>query len=131
MWWPSEPGPSTVLKGPQALFYGKNSPGGVIAIHTADPGPEAEFSLRSGYDFEGREWRNEAIASGPVTDTLGVRLAAMYSDSDGYFHWSLEDPAPQQAALQVYKKFNSQYEELETTVALSQLESQPITLKNR
>jgi iron complex outermembrane recepter protein len=74
-----------VLKGPQALFYGKNSPGGVIAIHTADPGPEAEFSLRSGYDFEGREWRNEAIASGPVTDTLGVRLAAMYSDSDGYF----------------------------------------------
>lgn len=27
-----------VLRGPQALFYGKNSPGGVIAIHTNDPG---------------------------------------------------------------------------------------------
>lgn len=26
-----------VLKGPQALYYGKNSPGGVINIKTADP----------------------------------------------------------------------------------------------
>jgi Outer membrane receptor proteins, mostly Fe transport len=26
-----------VLKGPQALFYGKSSPGGVISISTADP----------------------------------------------------------------------------------------------
>ena len=55
----------------------------------------------------------------------------VHTDSDGYFHWSLENPLPQQATLKVYKRYSGQYEELETTVALSQLESQPITLKNR
>ena len=55
----------------------------------------------------------------------------VHTDSDGYFHWSVEDPAPQQVALKAYKRYRNQYEELETTVALSQLESQPITLKNR
>ena len=58
----------------------------------------------------------------------------VHTDSDGYFHWSLEGPVPQQVTLKVYKRYSNQYEttgELETTVALSQLESQPITLKNR
>ena len=55
----------------------------------------------------------------------------IHTDSSGYFHWSLEDPAPQQVMLEVHKKYNDRYETLKTTVALSQLESQPITLENR
>jgi len=55
----------------------------------------------------------------------------VHTDSDGYFHWSLENPLPQQVTLEVYKRYSDQYEALETTVALSQLERQPITLKNR
>ena len=55
----------------------------------------------------------------------------VHTDLGGYFHWSLEDPLPQQVTLKVYKRYSEQYEELETTVSLSQLESQPITLKNR
>lgn len=74
-----------VLKGPQALFYGKASPGGVISIRTAGPGKEREFVARYGYETEAREHRTELIASGPVSDTLGLRLAATYSDMDGYF----------------------------------------------
>lgn len=74
-----------VLKGPQALFYGKSSPGGVIALRTADPGDEVEFIARGGYEFEAKEWRGEFIASGPVTDTLGFRLSTMLSDGEGYF----------------------------------------------
>jgi iron complex outermembrane receptor protein len=74
-----------VLKGPQALFFGKNSPGGVIAIRTADPGNELDVIGRLGYEVESRNWRGEAIVSGPVTDTLGVRLAAMYSSYDGFY----------------------------------------------
>src|SRR5262249_53569969 len=50
-----------VLKGPQSLFYGKNSPGGVITIRTADPGDQLEVIGRAGYEFEGREWRADAI----------------------------------------------------------------------
>lgn len=74
-----------VLKGPQALFYGKNSPGGVIAMRTADPGSKAEVIASQSYEFYSRELRSELILSGPVTDTLGLRFSGMYSDDDGYF----------------------------------------------
>lgn len=75
-----------VLKGPQALFFGKNSPGGVIALTTADPGDRFEVIGRASYEFEAREKRTELILSGPVSDTLGLRLAGSWSDSDGYFY---------------------------------------------
>ncbi len=74
-----------VLKGPQALFYGKSSPGGVIAIHTNDPGPKPEIIGTMSYGLEAHEKRGELVVSGPVTDTLGVRLAGMVSGDDGYF----------------------------------------------
>jgi len=74
-----------ILKGPQALFFGKNAPAGVVSIRTADPGDTLEIIGRVGYEFEAHQWRTEGILSGPVSDTLGLRLAASYSDSDGYF----------------------------------------------
>lgn len=74
-----------VLKGPQALFYGKSSPGGVISLRTADPTDEVELIARGGYEFVAREWRGELIASGPVTETLGARFGVLYSQADGYF----------------------------------------------
>ncbi|MDE8653173.1 TonB-dependent receptor [Novosphingobium album (ex Liu et al. 2023)] len=74
-----------VLKGPQALFFGKNSPGGVIAMRTNDPGPAAEVAFTQSYEAYSHEKRSELILSGPVTDTLGLRFAGMYSDDDGYF----------------------------------------------
>lgn len=75
-----------VLKGPQALFYGKSSPGGVIAIHTADPTDEFEMIGRAAYEFESQNPRGEFVVSGPVADTLKLRLATMYSSADGYFN---------------------------------------------
>lgn len=74
-----------VLKGPQALFFGKNSPGGVIAVRTADPGPDFEAIGRIGYEFGADETQAELILSGPVTPNLGVRLAWRFSDAKGYF----------------------------------------------
>ena len=64
-----------VLKGPQALFYGKSSPGGVISLRTADPTDDVEVIGRASYEFEAREWRGEFIASGPLSDTFKARLA--------------------------------------------------------
>ncbi|TGD71368.1 TonB-dependent receptor [Mangrovimicrobium sediminis] len=87
-----------VLKGPQALFYGKASPAGVISITTADPGDELELLLRGGYEFETEEKMTELVLSGPLTDTLGARLALKYADSDGYFTNTAEpgyDPLPE------------------------------------
>lgn len=72
-----------VYKGPQALFFGKNSPAGVVDIQTADPTPRFDSKLSTSYDFEGREWRGEGYVSGPITDTLGGRLALYGSKMDG------------------------------------------------
>jgi iron complex outermembrane recepter protein len=74
-----------VLKGPQALFFGKNSPAGVISLRSNDPGSSLEIVGRLGYEVEAREKRAELILSGPVTDTLGLRLATMGSFQDGHF----------------------------------------------
>ncbi|ALG60976.1 MULTISPECIES: TonB-dependent receptor [Citromicrobium] len=75
-----------VLKGPQALFFGKNATAGVISITSADPGPNPEFMLRGGYEFQAQQYRVEGVASVPLSDTVGVRLAARYSNSNkGYY----------------------------------------------
>ena len=50
-----------VLKGPQSLFFGKGSPGGVISLRTADPGAEAEIIGRAAYEFEAHTRRGELI----------------------------------------------------------------------
>ncbi|MBV8806619.1 MAG: TonB-dependent receptor plug domain-containing protein, partial [Sinobacteraceae bacterium] len=75
-----------VLKGPQALFFGKSTPGGVISLRTADPTDQFEVIAREAYEVEAQTNRQEAIISGPVTDALKLRLAAMYSNSQGYFY---------------------------------------------
>lgn len=72
-----------VLKGPQALFFGKNATAGVISFTTNDPGPEPEFVTRAGYEFNAEQWRLEGIASMPLGDSAGLRLAARYSRMEG------------------------------------------------
>ena len=73
-----------VLKGPQALFFGKNSPGGIISVRSADPTASFQGALTAGYEFEADEIRTEGYVSAPITDTLGVRLAGYYDDMEGY-----------------------------------------------
>lgn len=72
-----------ILKGPQALFYGKNATAGALAIQTNDPGSKVEGSLTAGYEFRAEEPYVEGVLSGPVTDTFGLRLAFHYSDQQG------------------------------------------------
>jgi len=74
-----------VLKGPQALFYGKSSPGGVISLRTADPTDKFEVIARAGYEVEAREGRGELIVSGPLSKQLLARVSTMYSRGQGYF----------------------------------------------
>ena len=74
-----------VLKGPQSLFYGKNSTAGVISLRSADPTEAFEVIGRGGYEYEAEEKTGELIVSGPVAESLKLRLAARYSDMDGFF----------------------------------------------
>jgi len=63
-----------VLKGPQGTLFGQNSTGGQINYVAAKP----TSTPKAGLDLEyGRfnEVHGSGFASGPVTDTLGVRVA--------------------------------------------------------
>ncbi len=64
-----------ILEGPQALFFGKNATGGVLSFVTNEPGDEFEAMLRGGYEFTTQNRTLEGMISGPVTDSLGLRLA--------------------------------------------------------
>lgn len=72
-----------ILKGPQALFFGKNATAGVISFTTADPGPSFDAMLRASYEFTADQPAIEGYVSGPVTDRLSLRLAVDYSDMLG------------------------------------------------
>ena len=74
-----------VLKGPQVLYFGKNSPAGVISLRSADPTDKTELALTGGYEAIAQGKLVEAIASGPVTDWLKLRLAVHFYDDNGYF----------------------------------------------
>lgn len=74
-----------VLKGPQALFFGKNTTGGLISVVTKSPTDEFEALAKVGYGFEAKEHYGEGVLSGPLTDNLRARLAVRLSDSEGAF----------------------------------------------
>lgn len=64
-----------VLKGPQSLYYGKNSPAGVVVLTSANPTDQFEGYGKVGYEFDAQELYTEAAVGGPVNDTLKLRLA--------------------------------------------------------
>ncbi|MDQ0466887.1 outer membrane receptor protein involved in Fe transport [Caulobacter ginsengisoli] len=72
-----------VLKGPQALFFGKNATAGVLSFTSAGPTGEFEAMGRLGYEFDSKTPSIEAVVSGPVTDTFGLRLAVRGSQMQG------------------------------------------------
>lgn len=75
-----------VMRGPQALLFGKNSPAGVISVTSAGATETLEVGGSLGYEFAGREMVAEAYVSGPITDSIGGRLAMQYSNLGGWLH---------------------------------------------
>jgi iron complex outermembrane receptor protein len=83
-----------VLKGPQSLFYGKNSPAGVISLRSADPTDKAEIVLRTGYETVAEQKIGEVVVSGTVAPTLKLRLAAHFDQMNGWMkNLGVGDPA--------------------------------------
>lgn len=81
-----------LLKGPQALFFGKNATAGVVSITTADPTKTPEFTGRVAYEVRSRQLQAEAIASGPLSDTLGIRVAVRGSKMWGGYFKNVANP---------------------------------------
>ncbi|WP_219894970.1 TonB-dependent receptor [Aquisediminimonas profunda] len=74
-----------VLKGPQALFFGKNSPGGVVSLVSKDPGSDFEASVKAGYEFYAKQKFIEGVVSAPLAEGLGLRVVGYLSGQDGWF----------------------------------------------
>jgi outer membrane receptor protein involved in Fe transport len=74
-----------VLKGPQALFFGKDSPAGVVAMDSVSPKPGAPLQgyAKASYGFVEEDPILEGAVSIPVTDTFAIRIALRAEDMQG------------------------------------------------
>jgi iron complex outermembrane receptor protein len=72
-----------ILKGPQGTLFGQNATGGAINYVAAKPTSTFKAGLDLGY---GRfnEITAEGFVSGPISDSLGFRLAGRTEHSDGW-----------------------------------------------
>ncbi len=73
-----------VLKGPQSLFFGKSASAGVFAIRSANPTATWEVGGKAAYEFEEKGYTVGGYISGPITDSLGIRVAAQWNDIEDF-----------------------------------------------
>jgi outer membrane receptor protein involved in Fe transport len=73
-----------VLRGPQSTLFGKNTIAGAINITTAQPTEEFEGYIDAAFESEVEGVSVSAMLSGPLSDTLRVRVAARKSDDEGW-----------------------------------------------
>ena len=103
-----------VLKGPQSLFFGKNSPAGVISVSSINPDNSFGGYLRASYEFKTEDPVIEGAVNIPVSSKLAFRVAVHAEDMQG--GWLTNDaplitnnPLPGQSGLIIpgasYKKY--------------------------
>lgn len=63
-----------VVRGPQGALFGKNTNAGAISVVTRRPTRELEGFIRASGEVEHGGWNLEGAMSGPISDTLSVRL---------------------------------------------------------
>jgi outer membrane receptor protein involved in Fe transport len=73
-----------VLRGPQTTYFGNNTIGGAFSVTSRKPGREWEGQVSQSYEFDAQESVTELAAGGPLTDTLGLRVAGHFSNMAGW-----------------------------------------------
>jgi iron complex outermembrane receptor protein len=73
-----------VMRGPQGALLGKNTAAGALSIITAGPTDTFEGSITSSYNFDREGVDIYGFVSGPLNDAWSGRLAARFTDLDGY-----------------------------------------------
>lgn len=81
-----------LLRGPQGVYFGHNATGGAVLVSTADPlRDQWEGQARIGLEGPVDGGRGSPlgtarlVASGPLSETLAVRLGALHTSDGGYF----------------------------------------------
>ncbi len=80
-----------VLRGPQGVAFGRNTTGGAVLVKTADPSWEWEGHVRAALEGPVDSGRGDpmltmrAVASGPLSDNVAIRLGALHTSDGGYF----------------------------------------------
>ncbi len=72
-----------VLKGPQPVYFGQNAISGAFNITSRKPTPTWEGNVDTEVGNFGL-LRGDLGVGGPITETLGIRLAGRYDTDDGY-----------------------------------------------
>jgi len=72
-----------VLKGPQPVYFGQNAIAGAFNLTTRKPTPEWEGIANLEYSDDNTQ-KAEFGVGGPITETLGIRVAGSFQRSDGY-----------------------------------------------
>ncbi len=73
-----------LLKGPQPTFLGKNAIAGAINITTRKPGRDFEGEAEASYEPVTDEFSLFGAVSVPVSETISMRGALKYRNSEGY-----------------------------------------------
>lgn len=72
-----------VLKGPQPVFFGMNATAGAFNITSRKPGNEWEGEMTAEVGNNNRQEFSFGVG-GPLTDTLGIRVAGVRESDDGF-----------------------------------------------
>jgi len=72
-----------IMRGPQPVFFGQNTSAGAISMTTKKPTPEWEGNLTAEYGSNNSR-KVQFGVGGPISDTLGIRLAGIYDATDGH-----------------------------------------------
>jgi len=75
-----------VMRGPQGALYGKNTPAGAISVVSAGPTKTFEGGITGSYNFDLQGYDLTGYVSGPVSDTLSLRVATRLQNQEGYIH---------------------------------------------
>jgi outer membrane receptor protein involved in Fe transport len=84
-----------ILKGPQSLYFGKNSPAGVIVLDSNGGTSTPSGYMRAGYEFNPADrYFIEGAFGGPIANGWSVRAALHFSEMDGGYVKGVGGPIP-------------------------------------
>jgi iron complex outermembrane receptor protein len=72
-----------VLRGPQGLLFGRNVTGGAVLLRTSRPTDDLSVNAKVAGET-GLNQYYSAVASGPLGDTMGGKLAVYHNSDDGW-----------------------------------------------